>query len=461
MFKLFIILVIPKLTTYFPTISSTFTEENNIENFNRSSLSAYEIPHLSIIEYVIEGCDLHLYGIDAIGDNPKYSLKEMIEMPRMINGIEGFKISVLSCNKSTLFLFDNNIIKFVLKLQQKLRNSDFIYKKILTLKHPNIVETYKIFHMERQFGRNIITDAEVIHNRKVFKNTNKIDNEYSWIFMEYLDVLVVYNDRRNIKKIRDITFDILRGIYYLHELNIIHSLINHENIRGMRGEMGNIYKLINLHSMVVLNKNEEKRICFRENTFYNAPEVIMNGILSLKADVYSYGVFLNYLITGFVKEIESLNNDISRGCKRCVNNINTQIIQPLCIECENADLCNKCKMCNHCHDCPNCAVCNRCKNCKNCTFCYSCRLVKRKFFLIAKYSISIAQNVTTNDENLRGLINMCHRKFHERYTTKELVSKTNTLIVFEVPYLCNKYKPGPHFPGVFPDDEKVYNWCFL
>lgn len=137
-----------------------------------------------------------------------------------------------------------------------------------------------------------------------------------WIFSEYLDTKVSQRTvAGNENSIRKIMTDTLKGVEYLHKMNIAHLDLKIGNIMGKKMNEGVLYKLIDFGytqlmpstgSVVIPKKNY--------GTYpYKAPEVVFHNEHGLKSDIWSLGAICWFLslqytpfyLEGFEKDLPS------------------------------------------------------------------------------------------------------------------------------------------------------------
>jgi serine/threonine protein kinase len=175
-------------------------------------------------------------------------------------------------NKVYFGKYDRLKLDIVLKkIEEKNKNEIDVHEKIHC--HPNIIGFYRITN----------------HNEIKYLVLEKAEMN----LREYLNYEYEILDWK--KKIK-ISLDIMRGIVYLHNLNIIHRDIQPNNI--LCCEDGNVFKI----SSFGLSRFEEVKYeteCKR-NAAYCDPEYIMNPNfkISKKSDVYSFGVLMWEISTG-------------------------------------------------------------------------------------------------------------------------------------------------------------------
>ena len=85
------------------------------------------------------------------------------------------------------------------------------------------------------------------------------------------------------KNIKNVSLQILNGLVFLHNLNIIHADLKPENILVQN----NIYKIIDLGSSFI--EKENKYYDYIQTRWYRSPDVLFNKLTTKKIDVWSFG----------------------------------------------------------------------------------------------------------------------------------------------------------------------------
>ena len=125
-----------------------------------------------------------------------------------------------------------------------------------------------------------------------------------------------YINTNNTIDIKNFSKQILNGIVYLHNINIIHADLKPENILIK----DNILKIIDLGSSFI-----EKSNCFNDyiqSRWYRAPEILFNNIVTRKIDVWSYGCIIYELY--YRKPLH--NGKTSSDMRDMILNVNRKII---------------------------------------------------------------------------------------------------------------------------------------
>ncbi|XP_010681911.1 cysteine-rich receptor-like protein kinase 43 isoform X1 [Beta vulgaris subsp. vulgaris] len=125
---------------------------------------------------------------------------------------------------------------------------------------------------------------------------------YEYVYNESLDKLLFKPDRRQVldwKKRYEIVAGIAKGLLYLHEDS--HSCIIHRDIKASNILLDDkwIPKIADF-GMARLFPEDQTHVNTRVagTNGYMAPEYVMHGHLSVKADVFSFGVLMLELISG-------------------------------------------------------------------------------------------------------------------------------------------------------------------
>lgn len=170
---------------------------------------------------------------------------------------------------------------------------------LLNAKRDNKDYVIKLYHKNKTPKREMIDLLSTIDNKYIIKS---VDNG---IYMErYYDVLPYYKNgdlianmpigEKDIEKI--IVPCINRGLYALHEKEIIHRDIKPSNIFFSENKDYVVIGDFGISS--VLNKDVSVRATSMSRTMgYSAPET-SNGFISKESDYYSFGITLYHLVLG-------------------------------------------------------------------------------------------------------------------------------------------------------------------
>ena len=174
-------------------------------------------------------------------------------------------------------------IKMIKKVKEndeedlKIINQINILKK---LSHPNIVKIHEFYSNKKYYQ--IIT--EYCKKGELFKYIKRSFTE---------------------KQLAVIFYQILSGLNYLHEKNVIHKNIKLKNIMVLQKEEDinskEEYlwiKIIDFHTAEIFQKNR-KDYSHIHNSYYTSPEAIKN-IYTEKSDIWSVGIILHLALTGKV-----------------------------------------------------------------------------------------------------------------------------------------------------------------
>jgi dual specificity tyrosine-phosphorylation-regulated kinase 2/3/4 len=113
------------------------------------------------------------------------------------------------------------------------------------------------------------------------------NNDIFFVFEEHGESLYkYYKNQNNYIEIKEFSKQILNGIVFLHNLNIIHSDLKPENILIKN----NILKIIDLGSS--FEEGDIKFNNYIQSRWYRAPEVLFKKEITRKIDVWSYGCII-------------------------------------------------------------------------------------------------------------------------------------------------------------------------
>lgn len=164
------------------------------------------------------------------------------------------------------------IRKSPLAVQQLSPEFMIIEMKLLrTLDHPNVLKCFEIFE----------------------------DKENYFLVLEYCEGGNLFQklgpNLNDDNRLADIMYQVLSGIAYFHDKQIVHRDIKPENILIESSETWNI-KVADFGSACYLDKNKTAEGVFG-SPFYLAPEVLL-GYYDEKVDIWSLGIVLYVMITG-------------------------------------------------------------------------------------------------------------------------------------------------------------------
>lgn len=157
-----------------------------------------------------------------------------------------------------------------------------IYEDKIALKmnHENVVKSYR---------------SEI----RTYKDKNKETQTILWLYMEYLPVKLDQNSiSQDEDKIRNVAFDLLKGLNYLHMNDIAHLDLKISNIMGFRIDDKINYKIIDMgYSREI--KDEVQIPSKNYGTFpYKPPENVLRNIHGKKGDIWCVGAILLFLRMG-------------------------------------------------------------------------------------------------------------------------------------------------------------------
>ena len=136
-----------------------------------------------------------------------------------------------------------------------------------------------------------------LHNRYIinYEDTYE-DNEYMNIIMEYypLDLFDGISKLNNIQEVKHIFYQLVLGVEYLHQQNIIHMDIKPENIlltkqQGVKITDFDLSKIVRSHNKLIYN--------FGGTYEYIPYEGYSGEGINYKYDIYSLGVVLYEMLT--------------------------------------------------------------------------------------------------------------------------------------------------------------------
>lgn len=157
--------------------------------------------------------------------------------------------------------------------------------------HPNIVKYYESYEDENYI--NIV--MEYLQGEDLFKliSTKKYDN-----FTE--------------KDIAEIISCVLKALAYIHGQGIVHRDIKPENILFSKNGNYDTLKLIDFGLSTGFKSDSRYRV---GSPYYMSPEII-EGHFSFKTDIWSVGVILYVMLTGYFPFNGKTNNDVFEQIKQ-------------------------------------------------------------------------------------------------------------------------------------------------
>ena len=167
--------------------------------------------------------------------------------------------------------FESNDI-FIKEIIVNNKNLQFFEEEIILIakyRNPKLLDFYGIS----------------INNDEKKKNENEIN---CWLIFELLKYNLEYfllekSEKRNLSLKIKILKEIIEGIYYLHQNDIIHGNLKPSKIL-----------LANNNSIRII-----KNFSLKENEVnnYSSPEFIINNLLNFKNDIWSFGCLIYYILS--------------------------------------------------------------------------------------------------------------------------------------------------------------------
>ena len=157
-------------------------------------------------------------------------------------------------------------------------------------------EDYKIFQWEKSIFQFLKHNS----HPNIVKAIDLYENEESIYFItEYIQggdlKTFVKNGKMDSQNLVSFSFQIINGIYFLHNHGIMHRDIKHTNILVSRSKNGdNIIKIIDFGLSKVIGKNETDNSPYGSLSF-KAPEIIKGENYNFKVDVWSAGVTIFFI----------------------------------------------------------------------------------------------------------------------------------------------------------------------
>lgn len=373
-----------------------------------------------------------------------------------------------------VFKFEIGSSSFVVKVTEYCARDEENNIAVTELNHDNIIKTLGTFVTKNNIyvKHKIKQSSSTIIDNSIQNDIEEINcfGKFYFEIMKYLDTKLVYEYTRTEKEILVILYDILKGIYYLHEDMIVHSDLKLENILGITENNKITYKIIDFDFSMKLDfKEETKSNQYFGTYFYQAPELFFKGDLSLKSDIYSFGAICFFM---YNKEIylEKIYVEISsmhlKVCKKCTKK---DVYDFLNSECDSypEEICDKCKDCIECSLNISCILCDLCENCKN----DQCnhdpnfnRLYKFQKFLyysilnlqrsnneeindkivkeMQQTSVVVAaENKTKMNDNVKEMMQSCLKDNNERPDIQNLLLSQNLQAAFEGLFFIDDF-PG-------------------
>ena len=255
---------------------------------------------------------------------PRSALEELEHEPNISDFDIIKELGEGSYAKVYLVMHKKTKVKYAIKAIDKLnienkkekscfnREVEIMYK----LDHPNIAKLYAHFE----------------------------DNKFCYLLMQYIpngnayDLLIKKGGHLNLELISSIVRDVLRAVYYLHNMTpkVIHRDIKPENI--LLDENNNAYLIDFGWSNYIINGRRRNTIC--GTPIYRPPEMADDINYDESIDIWSIGILLCELSTGTIpfkaNDVETLRQDISELNISWPNNIDPDI-KDLCSKIFNAE----------------------------------------------------------------------------------------------------------------------------
>ena len=112
---------------------------------------------------------------------------------------------------------------------------------------------------------------------------------------------------------RSIALQLCRALYVLHSLNAVHRDVKPENVI-IRGDEA---VLIDFDASRIVKEDQRADTVVLGTTGYAAPEQYVISQTDGRADIYSYGVLLNIMLTGKHPSMELAPGKLGRIVQRC------------------------------------------------------------------------------------------------------------------------------------------------
>jgi serine/threonine protein kinase len=108
--------------------------------------------------------------------------------------------------------------------------------------------------------------------------------------------------------------EILEGVKYLHNQNVIHRDLKPQNILITDGKNGNFIKIADFGLATIHEYDGQSHTKYKGTRKYVAPEVMMKRNYNKKADIHSLGVILQELFHIDINEyLKSINSSIIKS----------------------------------------------------------------------------------------------------------------------------------------------------
>ena len=193
-----------------------------------------------------------------------------------------------------IYLKNTVAIKMIKKEKQNMEDDLNIEEQINLLKklnHPNIVKIHEFYSNSNYYQ--IIT--EYCKKGELLKYIKRSFTE---------------------KQLAVIFYQILSGLIYLHDKNIVHKNIKLKNIMIVEKEEDLFtkeeyfwIKIIDFHTAEIFQNNKKHKHSI-DNSYYSSPEALQNNYTE-KSDIWSVGVILHIALTGRVPFDGKTNSEIN------------------------------------------------------------------------------------------------------------------------------------------------------
>lgn len=221
--------------------------------------------------------------------------------------LHGYKIvKKLHCsnNKQAYIVENKKAQRYILKIKDELSKYEYdIYNILTKATHPNIQQVIILY---KSLGKYCFI-YEYIEGYDLYEYILRIDD-----FTE--------------KQIKHIIREVICGLKFLHQNNIVHVDIKEENI--LFNPDTNVVKIIDFDLSVIIHpKTKHKKHTISGTPQYVAPETVIYGSYSPKSDVWQLGVLLYVLVTNMFPCEDVLNHTCSQLCKDNMYKLLYDVIQ--------------------------------------------------------------------------------------------------------------------------------------
>ncbi|KAJ3074139.1 Serine/threonine-protein kinase PAK 3 [Podochytrium sp. JEL0797] len=142
----------------------------------------------------------------------------------------------------------------------------------------------------------ILIMKELHHPNLVSYINSYCVSNFLWIVLEYVDgrmLTDLLSLRMSEPQIAHVTFEVLKGVQFLHSMNMIHRDIKSDNVLvSAAGEV----KLTDFGYSVQLSSSQDRRHSVIGTPFWMAPEVILQKAYGTKIDIWSVGIMVIEMI---------------------------------------------------------------------------------------------------------------------------------------------------------------------